>query len=54
MKEKYICKVSKKNKKIVEFSTKGEGVGQRWVDFQLRKKFKKYKDDQNGLIRPET
>ena len=35
----------------MEFSTKG---GSGWVDFPLRKKNKKCKDDQNGPFHPEN
>ena len=47
------ARFQKKIKKIDEYSTKGGG-GQRWVDFPLREKEKKCKDDQNGIIRPEN
>ena len=46
---KYLGMVST-TRLLVEFSTKGEGVS----GFSTKKKNKKCKDDQNGLIHPEN
>ena len=48
-------KVSKKKlKKIVEFSTKGEGVRMGRFSTKKKKNKKKCKDDQNGTIHPKN
>ena len=48
------ARFQKKKGKKWNFPLRGEG-GSGWVDFPLRKKKeKKSKDDQNGLIHPEN